>query len=206
MLTSPSQALTLLSPCGQVPEIPWPCRPGLGHQSGPLSSVPTGGGAGLALRCQLPAPLAPEAVAVETQTDVLLNSNMTCGFSAECPSRAGQAGRVETEQPRQGAPPRPPGLPWPRHSEVIQRHWDCGRGRKDVFGKDVLRSSSLLPKSFCGRVWSPRAPSELPGEFSVGGGARSQPCRWHSVPLVGHHGAWLLLSAPPALPLSGHAT
>lgn len=30
--------------------------------------------AGLALQCQLPGQLAPEAVAVETQTDVLLNS------------------------------------------------------------------------------------------------------------------------------------
>ena len=30
--------------------------------------------AGLALRCQLPGQLAPEAVAVETKTDVLLNS------------------------------------------------------------------------------------------------------------------------------------
>lgn len=48
--------------------------------------------AGLALRCQLPGQLAPEAVAVETQTDVLLNSKIICGFSAECPSRAGQDG------------------------------------------------------------------------------------------------------------------
>lgn len=42
--------------------------------------------AGLALSCQLSGQLAPEVVAMETQTDVLLNSSIICGFSVEDPS------------------------------------------------------------------------------------------------------------------------
>lgn len=92
--------------------------------------MPTGSGAGLARPCQLPAQLAPEAVAVETQTDVLLNSHMMGGFPAACPSRAmsqraGQAGRVETDSLWEGAP-QALSLPWPRLSEAIQRRRDLG--------------------------------------------------------------------------------
>lgn len=73
-----------------------------------------------------------------------------------------------------------------------------------MFGKNVLRSSGLLPRSFCGRVWSPCAPSELLGEVPIGDGAQSQPSAGIGAPRRTPWGAAALISS--YLPLSGHAT
>lgn len=61
-----------------------------------LCPPPSWGRLALASWLGLPAGrLAPEAVAVETQADVLLNSSVLCGFSVECPSLTGQDGGWE---------------------------------------------------------------------------------------------------------------
>lgn len=67
-----------------------------------------------------------------------------------------------------------------------------------MFGKNVLRSSGLLPKSFCGRVRGPHAPSLLLGDVSH--------WRWCPLPalplafgaLCAGHGPRLLLLAHPS--------
>lgn len=77
---------------------------------------------------QLQGQLAPEAVAMETQTDVLLNSYFICGFSAECHSGAGQDrgwegwGLRAASGREERAPARPLGLALASLQETTQRH------------------------------------------------------------------------------------